>query len=207
MASVGFVIHPKSEDDVYQFVKLNIRLLPKLVYTKTDKNKIEQLFDKKEITALPSLVEKGDATMASKVSKGEISAVFFINPQPENMQGLMELIAVCSKKKIYLAFTIETADCVLGRIGTCTSKTKSVAPVRSVLHRCIPFLSCPRPANYLAMVHKFVCICFHTHEQQRPATTSTRERLSRHGSCSGLLPRTSANSCLPLLVIIQRILL
>jgi hypothetical protein len=60
--------------------------------------------------------------MASKVSKGEVAAVFYINPQPENAAGVMELIATCAKRKVYIAFNIETADCILGRVGTCTSR-------------------------------------------------------------------------------------
>jgi methylglyoxal synthase len=121
MATIGFVIHPKSEDDVFQFVKINSRLIGKIVITKTDKGKIETLFDKKDIVQVPSLVEKGDAAMAAKVSKGEVQAVFFIHPHPENASGIIELIGVCAKRKINLAFTVDTADCILGRIGTGTS--------------------------------------------------------------------------------------
>lgn len=118
MATIGFVIHPKSEDDVLQFVKLNSRLIGKVVTTKTEKNKIETLLDKREVTQLASVSEKGDSAMASKVSKGEVAAVFYINPQPENAAGVMELIAICAKRKVYIAFNVETADCILGRVGT-----------------------------------------------------------------------------------------
>jgi CRP-like cAMP-binding protein/methylglyoxal synthase len=118
MTTIGFVIHPKAEDDVYQFVKINSRLIGKIVVTKTDKAKVETLFDKKDITQIPSLLEKGDSAMAAKVSKGEVQAVFFINPLPENASGVMELVAMCAKRKIYLALTVDTADCILGRIGT-----------------------------------------------------------------------------------------
>ena len=120
MATIGFVVHPKAEDDVFQFVKVNSRLISKIVITKTDKGKVETLFDKKDITQLVSVVEKGDAAMAAKVSKGEVQAVFFINPLPEHAAGIMELIHNCVKRKVYLAFTVDTADCILGRIGTST---------------------------------------------------------------------------------------
>lgn len=120
MATIGFVVHPKAEDEVFQFVKVNSRLISKIVITKTEKGKVETLFDKKDITQLGSVVEKGDAAMAAKVSKGEVQAVFFINPLPEHATGIMELIHTCVKRKVYLAFTVDTADCILGRIGTST---------------------------------------------------------------------------------------
>lgn len=118
MATIGFVVHPKAEDEVFQFVKVNSRLISKIVITKTEKGKVETLFDKKDITQLGSVVEKGNAAMAAKVSKGEVQAVFFINPLPEHATGIMELIHTCVKRKVYLAFTVDTADCILGRIGT-----------------------------------------------------------------------------------------
>lgn len=118
MTTIGLIIHPKAEDEVYQFMKINSRLFNKIVTTKTDKSKVETLFDKKDVLQLPSLVEKGDAAMVSRVSKGEVQAVFFINPGPENAVTLMELISTCAKRKVYLALTVETADCVLGRVCT-----------------------------------------------------------------------------------------
>lgn len=114
MATIGFVTHPAAEDDTYAFAKQNARLVEKIIITKTDSKKFDALVDKKDV--LPPITEKEDA-MVQKVHEGKLAAVFFFNPLPQHANLIHELAHACSKRKVHLALTSDTADCVIGRIG------------------------------------------------------------------------------------------
>lgn len=115
MATIGFVTHPAAEDDIYAFAKQNARLVEKIIITKTDSKKFDSLVDKKDI--LPSITEKEDA-MVQRVLEGKIAAVFFFHPLPQHANLIHELAHACSKRKVHLALTSDTGDCIIGRIGS-----------------------------------------------------------------------------------------
>lgn len=119
-ATIGIVVHAKNEDEVVKFATTNKPLLAsaKVLVTRTEKNKIESVLDKKNLISLTSLELKGDANIASKASRGELAAVLYFSPPNDAAAGLIEIASACSKKKTYLALNPETADCILARLAS-----------------------------------------------------------------------------------------
>lgn len=114
MSSIAFIVHSKNEEEVVRFCTLNKPLLAntKILATKTDKNKIESVLDRK-INFTSSLESKGDVSVASKASKGEVAAIFYFSPPNDALPGLISLIHSCNKKKVYLALDAYTGDTVI----------------------------------------------------------------------------------------------
>lgn len=120
MSYISFIIHEKNEDEVLKFCNQHKAILSnaRILATKTEKNKIETIFGEDRVTVISSLESKGDDFVASKASKGDLSAVFYIAPPTEHLPGLVELVQACNKRKVYLGLDMHTSNGIIQRLVT-----------------------------------------------------------------------------------------
>lgn len=134
MVTIAIIVHPKNEEEVFKFVSSNRPLFSgaKLIITRTEKNRLDSLFDKSIISSISSLELKGDFIVASKAKRGELTAVFYFSPQPEAASGLLEIISSCSKRRVYLGLNAETIDCIFSRLRTGTLNLNSIKETKKL---------------------------------------------------------------------------
>ncbi|XP_049847782.1 cyclic GMP-binding protein C-like [Schistocerca gregaria] len=115
---IAILIYSKNEDDTVKFVSTNrpLFLSTKVTVNRTEKNRIEGVLEKKNITYLEKLEEAANSDFCSKLIRGELKAILYFRPADAKL--LLEIVTACTKKRIYMALNTETADCVIQRIAS-----------------------------------------------------------------------------------------
>ena len=131
---VAFVITSKTEQQAAAFINEHYEEVSafKILATDTDAKLLESSFASRglEVLYVPSLEKKGDAEIASRAQKGQISAIFIVNPAAISKQFTPERLA----KTFESAWNSDTHVCVnMGNMEQTISHLASLKSMSLVL--------------------------------------------------------------------------
>lgn len=142
--TVAFIVDAKNEEDTVRLAtafksQLNAA---KVVATRTEKNKLEGVVDKKSIVFATSLDVQGEKTISAKASRGEVNLLVYLNP-PVGDDGMLprfvDLLQQSLKKHTLIALNYETAETILHYMA-CACLRVAVFSLSAVF-----LISSPRP--------------------------------------------------------------
>lgn len=131
--TVAFIVDAKNEEDTVRLASAFKSQLnaAKVVATRTEKNKLESVIDKKSIVFTTSLDVQGEKTISAKASRGEVNLLVYLNPPVSDeamLPRFVDLLQQSLKKHTLLALNYETAETILNYM---TSKGSFAAVSRS----------------------------------------------------------------------------
>ena len=123
--TVAFIVDAKNEDDTVRLAtafksQLNAA---KVVATRTEKNKLESVIDRKAIIFATSLDVQGEKTISAKASRGEVNVLVWLNPTTDEamLPRFVDLLQQSLKKHTLVALNYETAETVINYLN-CTRR-------------------------------------------------------------------------------------